>query len=1144
MDKPESNNQSLNSSEREISIGCSNLDVYSSQLLQEYGALLPPPNVPKLDDKIAVIDIIEKTGNDKTTSTYHTDSFGFDSQNAALKHSLSRFPVPTKDSHASASSASTGSYSPTHSHNSHNSLVAMPHNLHLGAKSSITLKPSYPSVRELEVADYKTEVGTDDHLLTVGEVIQKYSLDIRNGLDSLFAEEQLIIAGKNVIPRGSNITMCHLLCTHMLNGFACLMWFGAILTMSAFLMEKILSNHTNYEYLGLAIMLSFVVVFSGMFGLCSDLRALRQTDAFEKMMPSYTKVLRDGYWSQISCEDLVIGDLVEVQLGDVIPADIRIIEAFDMKVDNSAITGESEPQARSINCTSSNPLESENLAFCSSNVVEGNGRGIVIATGVDTMIGHIAVLAKGLSKEETPMTRDIRVFARFITIVSITIGILFLVISLTTGTPFIESLVLMLSIIVANVPEGLIVTVTIALTLTTRKMANKQCLVKDNYAVETLGCTTIICSDKTGTLTQNRMTVSHVSFDMQLHDADPEQCNNITNVSFKYLCRCATLCLRAQFAQSPSEENAADIKKIQIIGDASESAILRFMELVSQGTSFYRFENPKVFEVPFKSSTKYQLSIHRQLGSEKLLLVMKGAPEVVIAFCTKYCDDGKTVNFNQKLISAVHANCYRLATSGQRVLAFADLDLPDKFHESYRFTMDPVNFPIDDCRFIGLISMIDPPRIGVSDAVHRCKTAGIRVCMVTGDHPLTALAIAREVGIVSINSKTKYDRTLSPDDSVITQSLTAPISESSLFTAAVITGDDLRSMKKVTLKSTFLRYHELVFARTSPQQKLMIVEAAQSMGHIVAVTGDGVNDSPAIKRANIGIAMGISGQEVPKQAADLILLDDDFATIVIGIEEGRLIFDNLKKSIAYTLTSNILKMAPYLSNVALGVPLPLGLVFILIIDFGTDLLPAIAMAYEKPESDIMNQPPRNIERERLVNFRLLMYAYMIVGVIQTCAGFCGYFIVMAAFGFYPSRLLRLADEWDSPKVDDLEDSFGEKWDFEQRYDLLRMAQTSYFASATVTQVADVLICKTRRVSLFKQGLMNWALNFGMLFQIFIALFIIYMPFCNLLLGTKPIYPIFWLCGMPFFFLMIIADEFRKYMIRKYPRGWFDRYTYY
>merc|ERR1711936_1061927 len=423
--------------------------------------------------------------------------------------------------------------------------------------------------------------------------------------------------------------------------------------------------------------------------------------------------------------------------------------------------------------------------------------------------------------------------------------------------------------------------------------------------------------------------------------------------------------------------------------------------------------------------------------------------------CSTICIDGKDLPLTQQWKDNFEAAYMELGGLGERVLGFCDFSLPaDEYPEGYPFDCDEENFPLNGLRFVGLMSMIDPPRAAVPDAVAKCRSAGIKVIMVTGDHPITAKAIARSVGIISEGNKTVED---------IAEEKGIPVSQVNKrdAKAAVVHGSDLRDLTDADLDEILLHHTEIVFARTSPQQKLIIVDGCQRMGAIVAVTGDGVNDSPALKKADIGVAMGIAGSDVSKQAADMILLDDNFASIVTGVEEGRLIFDNLKKSIAYTLTSNIPEISPFLVFMCFSVPLPLGTVTILCIDLGTDLLPAISLAYEQAESDIMKRPPRNPFTDKLVNERLISMAYGQIGMIQASAGFFVYFVIMAENGFRPSRLLGLRREWDDRGNNALEDSYGQEWTYGQRKIVEFTCHTAFLPSIVVVQWADLLICKTK-----------------------------------------------------------------------------------
>merc|ERR1712024_424869 len=411
------------------------------------------------------------------------------------------------------------------------------------------------------------------------------------------------------------------------------------------------------------------------------------------------------------------------------------------------------------------------------------------------------------------------------------------------------------------------------------------------------------------------------------------------------------------------------------------------------------------------------------------------------------------------------------------------------------------------------------------------------VIMVTGDHPITAKAIARSVGIITEGTKTV-------EDVAARKGVEVKDVDPREARACVVHGGEIKEISEKQIDEILMYHTEIVFARTSPQQKLIIVEGCQRMGAIVAVTGDGVNDSPALKKADIGVAMGIAGSDVSKQVADMILLDDNFASIVTGVEEGRLIFDNLKKSIAYTLTSNIPEISPFLLFILADVPLPLGTVTILWIDLGTDMVPAISMAYEEAESDIMKRMPRNPFTDKLVNERLISVAYGMIGMIQASAGFFVYLVILAENGFWPSRLLGLRKEWDSAAINDLEDSYGQEWTFKERKILEYTCHTAFFVAIVVVQWADLIICKTRKNSVFQQGMKNHFMNFGLVFETALAAFLSYTPGMDKGLRMYPLKPNWWFPAIPFSLLIWVYDEIRKFLLRRNPGGWIEKETYY
>ncbi|NXA52154.1 AT1A1 ATPase, partial [Nothocercus julius] len=974
----------------------------------------------------------------------------------------------------------------------------------------------------------------DDHKLSLDELHRKYGTDLNRGLTPARAAEILARDGPNALTPPPTTPEWVKFCRQLFGGFSLLLWIGALLCFLAYGIESATGEEPSNDNLYLGIVLSAVVIVTGCFSYYQEAKSSKIMESFKNMVPQQALVVRNGEKMSINAEGVVVGDLVEVKGGDRIPADLRIISAHGCKVDNSSLTGESEPQTRSPDFTNENPLETRNIAFFSTNCVEGTARGIVISTGDRTVMGRIACLASGLEGGKTPIAMEIEHFIHIITGVAVFLGISFSILSLILEYTWLEAVIFLIGIIVANVPEGLLATVTVCLTLTAKRMARKNCLVKNLEAVETLGSTSTICSDKTGTLTQNRMTVAHMWFDNQIHEADTTE--NQSGASFDKssatwtaLSRVAGLCNRAVF--QANQDNVPILKRA-VAGDASESALLKCIELCCGSVKEMRERYPKVVEIPFNSTNKYQLSIHKNANpsESRYLLVMKGAPERILDRCSSILIHGKEQPLDEETKDAFQNAYLELGGLGERVLGFCHLLLPDdQFPEGFQFDADEVNFPVEKLCFIGLMSMIDPPRAAVPDAVGKCRSAGIKVIMVTGDHPITAKAIAKGVGIISEGNETVED---------IAARLNIPVSQVNRrdAKACVIHGTDLKDMTSEQLDDILTHHTEIVFARTSPQQKLIIVEGCQRQGAIVAVTGDGVNDSPALKKADIGVAMGIAGSDVSKQAADMILLDDNFASIVTGVEEGRLIFDNLKKSIAYTLTSNIPEITPFLIFIIASIPLPLGTVTILCIDLGTDMVPAISLAYEQAESDIMKRQPRNPKADKLVNERLISMAYGQIGMIQALGGFFTYFVIMAENGFWPSGLLGIRIQWDDRWINDVEDSYGQQWTYEQRKIVEFTCHTAFFVSIVVVQWADLIICKTRRNSVFQQGMKNKILIFGLFEETALAAFLSYCPGMDVALRMYPLKPTWWFCAFPYSLLIFLYDEIRKLIIRRNPGG--------
>jgi sodium/potassium-transporting ATPase subunit alpha len=861
------------------------------------------------------------------------------------------------------------------------------------------------------------------------------------GLSTEEANHRIELCGKNVFEETGKQSILVRYFKQYKNFFSLLLLFGSILS---FIAEWLDPGQGN---IFIAIALLGVVILNGTFTFVQEYQAERIMASFKNLIPPKTKVLRDGEITEIVATDLVVGDIIFLEEGDKVPADGRLIEENSLKVDNSPITGEAEPQLRSLDCTHPNILECRNMVFSGTLVQTGNGKAIIFGTGSDTQIGKLAALTEQTASVDTPIRKELNDFIKIISAIAIFLGISFFIVGFLIQDTFLANLIFAIGIIVANVPEGLLPTVTLALSLASKRMAKRNALIKQLESVETLGSTTVICTDKTGTLTQNKMAIHSVytgsgMLDVQNKEKPPEM-----------LLRVATICNNSRLTD----------EKPGYKGDPTEGSLLVYS---SEFTDIEKLKDdyPRESEYPFDSK-KQRMQVVCKTPEGNMEAYMKGAPEVILDMCSHVLVNGKEETFDENEKKELAAEHLEMAKRGERVLSFA-----------YR-KADSVKEYEDGFVFLGFAGAVDPPRPEATEAIKKCHLAGIKVVMITGDHPVTARSIAATVGLTSDH-----------EDPVL------------------ITGAELEELSTDEL-SHRLKAPSIVFARTSPVQKLKIVQAFQEAGEIVTMTGDGVNDAPAMKNADMGVAMG-SGTDVAREAADMVLLDDNFATIVNAIEEGRTVFDNIKKFIAYILTSNVPEILPFIAFVLLALPLPMNVQLILAIDLGTDILPALSLAVEKGEGDIMKRPPRSSD-EKLLTPQVLLTSYGIKGPIEAAAGFACYFAVLFDGGWTWGQSLPFTDT------------------------LYMQAITAFFAAVIICQIANVFTSRTRRQSVLTKGFFsNKMVLVGIASELAILAFIIFNPLVNLVFNTAAISMKYVLIAVPFAILLLTVDELRKYGIRK------------
>jgi calcium-translocating P-type ATPase len=879
------------------------------------------------------------------------------------------------------------------------------------------------------------------HHLTVTEALANLRTH-PEGLSAAEAGRRLLEFGPNRIERVRVEHGWRRLLHSFTHFLALILWFAAALAFFAEYREP----GQGMGVLGVAIL--GVILINGLFSFWQEHRAEQSLAALQRLLPHQVKVTRENAPLTLPAAELVPGDILWLEAGDDIPADCRVLEAFGTRVDNATITGESVPLPREAQAsTAEELLNARNILLAGTSLVAGEARAVVFATGMHTEFGKIAHLTQVTGAVLSPLQREIARLSRVIALIAAALGALFFLIGHSLGLSFWGSLLFAIGIIVANVPEGLLPTVTLALALASQRMARRNVLIRHLPSVETLGCATVICTDKTGTLTLNHMVVKQLYAAGRFWDGEAQELTGIPTPFFEVALHCHSL---------------RTSNNTEFLGDPMEVALVR----LAQRALPHAKPRPKCDEIPFDSERRRLSTLHATGGG--LVLYTKGALESVLPLCRQMQRSENPETLTPDLAESLQKAEVAMAEQGLRVLALA-------------YRPDAVEGPPEelerDLILVGLVGFRDPPRPEVPAAIRQCREAGIKVIMVTGDHPQTAVAIAREIGLVLASN------------------------------AAVITGEQLRRLSEAELQLA-LDALEIIFARVGADQKLRIVRALKQKGETVAATGDGVNDAPALKHADIGIAMGVSGTDVARESAHMVLMDDNFASIVSAVEEGRAVYDNMRKFLTYILTHNVAELVPYLAFALFRIPLPLTVIQILAIDLGTDVLPALALGAELPEPEVMQRPPRS-PKERLLNWPVLARAYLWLGLLEAAAAMAAFFFVLRAAGWNYGEALAA----DNP--------------------VYLQATTACLSAIIAMQVVNVFLCRSERGSTFTRGLfLNRLILVGIAAEIALILLIDYTPWGNRLFGTAPISINVWLYVVPFALAMLLLEELRKVLVRR------------
>ena len=916
--------------------------------------------------------------------------------------------------------------------------------------------------------------------LRVPEVFQAMETS-QKGLSTVEAKSRGSLYGDNVLSEQPHPPEWQKFIRQVRHPFNLLMVFAALIS----LWQRDLT---------LALIILLLSIANSAFSYWREHRAEQAIEKLRHLLPSYAHLVRDGSDVHIPASEVVPGDLLILAEGDNIPADARVVEEYGLRVNNASLTGEAVAARKTAEASilpGLSDLERPNVIFAGTSVASGTGKAIVYATGMLTQFGRIAQLTQTVQDEPSMFQKELGRLSRILTWIALLIG--GTVWALATFEPhvsqhFPNAILLALGTLVAVTPEGLPATLTLSLAMAVQRLTSRGVLAKRLNVIETLGNVSVICTDKSGTLTQNQMTVREVWV--------ARRRLKVTGVGYEP---------KGQFIPSPAETsyekdllslleaalccNNARINPPDLehptwtsLGDQTEAALKVVALKYNVNENAVAVFLPRIHEIPFDARRKRMTTIHREVGRE--VAFVKGAPREVLQLCSHILVDGVTQPISETIRAEILTANDEYSRGALRVLGLARRDLPPR---SGAYTAETIE---RDLTFLGLMAMMDPPRPEVERAIQTCRKAGIRIVMITGDYGLTAESLARRVGMITTPNPT------------------------------ILTGSELDALDDIKLQQ--LLHTEIIFARMAPDHKLRLVSAYQACGEVVAVTGDGVNDAPALRKADVGIAMGIIGTDVAKEAADIILTNDNFGSIAAAIEEGRAIFDNIRKFITYIFSSNVSEVLPFLLTAGLGIPPALAIRQILAIDLGTDIVPALALGSEKPEPNIMKYPPR---RSRpLLDRGLLTRSFLWLGLLE--AGLC-YLGFLSTFLFSGN-----ANLLNQPFLN------GINWPklLFISGDVNVVARTVFLAGVVLVQIGNAFACRTSKAHITQMGWgSNKVLLIGVALAVLMTVGLVYIPFLAKAFDNQVFPALIWPILALFALILYTLEWFRKGLVRRKER---------
>ncbi|KAL0276244.1 UNVERIFIED_CONTAM: hypothetical protein PYX00_003853 [Menopon gallinae] len=964
----------------------------------------------------------------------------------------------------------------------------------------------------------------DDHRISVGEICSRYGTNLRLGLSNSEAEARLAKNGKNILISHKKRTKNRLL-------FKRLVYITSIVRLIAILSNifnvfllRVRNESCVEQIMVLVAFTANTIIIAAFYFI--QMKVANFPSFLSNKYNEETEVIRDGKRTRIPTEDIVVGDLVVLRYGEIVPADVRIVENQNFKVDNFTLSGYHEPRTLQERSKKENPFESNNIAFYSTKIVEGSATGIVIRTGKNTFLGNCFSPRLGNGRVICPVTMMVMEYLNVLAAFSVVASAILFLICYVKDKSLSDTIMLITMLTISIMPENLFIAMLLSYKIQCKKLSMKNyCAIMSIKALQKLPFVNVICIDRTGFMTEKKLTVSYLWFDrkvVEVWGGTKMVLKDRTSVTFKELTRCAVLCNEEDVKTEQTEQQSEGHK--HVVGNGVEAAVLRFLSsTLGKKVERFRETYPKIWSRPYSINGRYHISVHKT--EDGISVILMGDPEYLLDKCTGYYMQGMIEPINSGFFRDIDKACVAFSGEGSIIRCVITITITE-YDDDFILKIPDTGYT-----FLGLFTFSELSPIGMTDAIGNLKRAGIKVILMTNNHPIASKKIARTMGVISEQSRTLEER------------IAEGRGDYEDIKAAVVDGNQLKTYSLQGTATIIQKHEEVVFARMLPVQNLMVVAACQRTGALVAVVGN-VNDCMSVKKADVKIILTEEKTEASEEKPDIYTTDESFTAMVSLILESRAVFENIKKCNAYLMSSNMAKTLPVLVHLLAGLPLPINAMGLIIIEVVFQFFPSIALIFERPDPMMMKRPPPDLRTERIWSRPMVFYSYLQIGALETATCFFTYFLIMYEFGWSPISLIGARSVWNAPTVTDLEDTQGQNWSYDSRKELEIIAQTGYFFTLVLMQCVNVMICRNQRLSSFRNLEHNWVIPFSVLFELSLVLFLIYLPTINELVKMRSIRPVIWMVPMPFCMLIFVYDEWKKYVVRKHPKGWVARETIY